>query len=136
MEPYTDTLLPALAEGAKAADRDESDIEKMIEMKVSYDHDQSRAIGDCGQWAALALSGEQKMGVEDPREMERLAAQVPDPERRWLVACDPESHLEQIKPYIELGFTHLVFHAPGPDQLSFIELYGREILPALRKLSV
>nr|MBA3796626.1 F420-dependent glucose-6-phosphate dehydrogenase [Chloroflexota bacterium] len=36
------------------------------------------------------------------------------------------------RPYVELGFTHLVFHAPGPDQGRFLKLYGERILPRLR----
>ena len=56
-------------------------------------------------WAALALPGEEKMGVEDPREMERLAAELPIEQAasRWLVSNDPDEHVEQIRPYIELG---------------------------------
>jgi coenzyme F420-dependent glucose-6-phosphate dehydrogenase len=40
--------------------------------------------------------------------------------------------VEQIVPYIELGFTHLVFHAPGENQLRFIQAYGEQVLPRLR----
>ena len=40
--------------------------------------------------------------------------------------------MERIKPYIDLGFTHLVFHAPGPDQERFLRLYAEEVLPRLR----
>jgi coenzyme F420-dependent glucose-6-phosphate dehydrogenase len=53
---------------------------------------------------------------------------------RWLVSGDPDEHIEQIRPYIDLGFDHLVFHAPGDDQSRFIRLYSREILPRLRNL--
>ncbi len=74
MDLYADKLLPALKEGAEAAGRDPSTVEKMIEMKVSFDHDRDRAMADTRKWAALALTGEEKVGVEDPREMERLAA--------------------------------------------------------------
>mgnify|MGYP000879335273 CR=1 FL=1 len=35
--------------------------------------------------------------------------------------------------YINLGFRHLVFHAPGPDQARFLKLYGETVLPLLRK---
>jgi coenzyme F420-dependent glucose-6-phosphate dehydrogenase len=42
--------------------------------------------------------------------------------------------VESIKRYLDLGFTHLVFHAPGPDQERFLHLYGKEILPRLRQL--
>ena len=62
---------------------------RMIEMKVSFDTDRARAMEDTKIWAALALPGEQKMGVEDPREMERLAKTVEDvAHRRWLVSSD------------------------------------------------
>jgi coenzyme F420-dependent glucose-6-phosphate dehydrogenase len=133
-ELYRDKLLPALAEGAKAAHRDPATIEKTIEVKVSFDTDRQRALSDTRIWAALALSAEDKAGIEDPREMERKAATVADQaHRRWLVSSDPEEHLEQIRPYIELGFTHLVFHAPGEDQSRFLQLYSKEILPRIRQ---
>ena len=53
--------------------------------------------------------------------------------RRWLVASDPEEHIEQLRPYLDLGFSHLVFHAPGDGQAHFLELYGSQILPRIRK---
>jgi coenzyme F420-dependent glucose-6-phosphate dehydrogenase len=85
-------------------------------------------------WSALALPAEQKAGIDDPREMERLARTVEDVAyRRWLVSSDPDEHIEQLRPYIQLGFNHLVFHAPGEDQTRFIELYGSQILPRIRK---
>jgi coenzyme F420-dependent glucose-6-phosphate dehydrogenase len=75
------------------------------------------------------------MGVEDPREMERLASRL-SPEQaatRWLVSDDPDEHVEQLRPYIELGFTHLVFHSPTDSQSRFINAYARDILPRLRE---
>ena len=134
MELYADTLLPAVAEGAEKAGRSTDVVEKMIEVKVSYDSDRRRALQDCGIWAALALPGETKVGVDDPRELERLASELPIEQAavRWLVSDDPDEHVEQIRPYIELGFTHLVFHSPGSNQSRFINAYARDILPRLR----
>lgn len=130
---YREQLLPAVEEGAKAAGRDPNTIERTIEVKVSYDTDRSRAMADTRIWAALALPAEDKVAIHDPREMERKAESVADQaHRRWLVSNDPEEHIEQIRPYIELGFTHLIFHAPGDDQLRFLQLYARDILPRLR----
>jgi coenzyme F420-dependent glucose-6-phosphate dehydrogenase len=136
MELYSDTLLPAVMEGARAAGRDPADVELAIEMKVSFDSDRDRARADTRHWAALALSSEEKMGVEDAVEMERLADEL-SIERvagRWIVSSDPDEHVERIRPYLDLGFTHLIFHAPGPDQRRFLELYAREVLPRLRSL--
>ena len=50
------------------------------------------------------------------------------------MSTDPDEHVARIKEYLDMGFTHLVFHAPGPDQAKFLELYGAEILPKLRAL--
>jgi coenzyme F420-dependent glucose-6-phosphate dehydrogenase len=131
---YREQLLPAVAEGARTAGRDPESIEKMIEVKVSFDMDRERAMQDTRIWAALALPAEDKANIHDPREMEAKAATVADQaHKRWLVSSDPEEHIEQIRPYIELGFTHLVFHAPGDDQSRFLQLYAKEILPRLRK---
>lgn len=133
-ELYRETLLPNVQTGLEKSGRSMDDLEKTIEMKVSFDSDLDKAMQDTSYWAALALSPEEKMGVEDPVEMEKLAdaLSVERAASRWIVSNDPEEHIERIAPYIELGFTHLVFHAPGPDQERFLRLYAKEILPRLR----
>src|SRR3984957_13970150 len=70
-ELYTDTLVPNLEAGLEASGRAKDSIDRMIEVKVSFDTDRQRAIEDTRHWAALALSAEEKMAVEDPIEMER-----------------------------------------------------------------
>ncbi|MEO6887297.1 MAG: glucose-6-phosphate dehydrogenase (coenzyme-F420) [Jatrophihabitantaceae bacterium] len=135
-ELYTDTLLPAVREGAAKAERDIADLDMMIEVKVSFDHDREAAMAATHFWGALGLSAEQKQGVEDPVEMQRLADElsVEQTAKRFIVSTDPDEHVAAIKTYLDLGFTHLVFHAPGPDQEKFLRLYGAEILPRLRNL--
>ena len=134
MELYSEQLLPSFSDGAKESGRDPADLDKMIEVKVSFDSDRTRAMEDTKIWAALALPAEQKAGVDDPREMERLAKTVENvAHRRWLVSSDPDEHIEQLRPYLELGFTHLVFHSPTDAQARFLELYGTQILPKIRE---
>jgi len=134
-ELYNETLLPNVEIGLEKAGRSSDGIERMIEMKVSFDSDADRAMADTRHWAALALSPEEKIGVEDPVEMEKLAAALPVERAasRWIVSTDPDQHVEMIAPYIDLGFTHLVFHAPGPDQERFLRLYAEQVLPRLRE---
>ena len=133
-ELYSEKLLPNVAAGLEAAGREPDGIELTIELKVSFDTDATRALEDTRHWAALALSAEEKMSVEDPLEMERLADSLPleRAASRWIVSTDPDEHIERIRPYVELGFRHLVFHAPGPDQERFIRLYAETVLPKLR----
>ncbi|MBV9861420.1 MAG: glucose-6-phosphate dehydrogenase (coenzyme-F420) [Alphaproteobacteria bacterium] len=128
-------LLGKVNEGLTRAGRQNADLERMIEVKVSFDTDAARAKEDTRHWAALALSPEEKMGVEDPIEMERRADALPldRAASRWIVSSDPDEQVERIRPYIELGFRHLVFHAPGPDQARFLKLYAEQVAPRLRK---
>jgi coenzyme F420-dependent glucose-6-phosphate dehydrogenase len=132
---YTKTLLPNVQEGLGLASKPKPNFDRMIEMKVSFDTDHARALSDTRHWAALALTPEEKVSVEDPVEMERLADALPIERAasRWIVSTDPDEHIEKIKPYIEMGFRHLVFHAPGPDQVRFLKLYGEQVLPRLRQ---
>jgi coenzyme F420-dependent glucose-6-phosphate dehydrogenase len=131
---YTE-LTGKVEEGAGKAGRATAEIEHMIEVKVSFDSNAQTAKELTRHWAALALSPEEKTGVEDPIEMERLADALPldRAASRWIVSSDPDEQVERIRPYVELGFRHLVFHAPGPDQPRFLKLYATDVLPRLRK---
>ncbi len=133
---YQEQLIPAFEEGAREAGRDPSTLDRLIEVKVSFDTDRKRALEDTRLWGALALSSEEKTGVEDPLEMERLADALPVERTagRWIVSTDADEHVEKIKFYTDLGLTHLVFHAPGPDQKRFMDLYAERVMPKLRAL--
>jgi coenzyme F420-dependent glucose-6-phosphate dehydrogenase len=54
---------------------------------------------------------------------------------RWIVASDPEDAIAKVKSYVDLGFTHLVFHAPGADQARFLDAFAEQLAPGLRELS-
>ena len=136
MELYQQTLLPALREGLAASGRDESAVDKTIEVKVSFDVDPQAAEDNTRFWAPLSLSAEQKTAVHDPVEMARLADELPIEQvaRRWIVTDDPDEVVERVRPYVEQGFTHLVFHGPGHDQHRFLHQFGASVLPKLREL--
>ena len=136
-ELYTETILPKVSEGRAEAGSRAPDYARMIEVKVSFDTDRKRATEDTRHWAVLALTPEEKTSVHSPEEMERLADGL-SAERaasRWIVSTDPDEHVERIGYYLDLGFDHLVFHAPGPDQERFIRLYAEHVLPRLRRRS-
>lgn len=132
---YTETLLPNVDAGLEKAGKPKDSIDRLIEMKISFDTNYERALNDTRFWGALALKPEEKMNVEDPLEMEKLADALPVERAasRWIVTTDPRELVEKIRPYIDLGFNHLVFHAPGPDQERFIQLFTQKVMPLLRK---
>ena len=134
---YTETLLPAVREGAEKAGRKIDDLDLLIEVKVSFDPDLEKARADTHYWGALALSPDEKTGVEDPIEMQRRADALPVDRTvtRWICSSDAQEHAAKVAEYLDMGFTHLVFHAPGPDQDRFLRLYADEVLPRLRDRS-
>lgn len=135
-ELYTDKLMPAVAEGAAKAERDAAAIDKMIEIKISYDTDPERALENTRFWAPLSLTAEQKHSIDDPIEMEAAADALPIEQiaQRWIVASDPDEAVEKVRFYRDAGLNHLVFHAPGHDQRRFLELFERDLAPRLRAL--
>ncbi|WP_163506979.1 glucose-6-phosphate dehydrogenase (coenzyme-F420) [Fodinicola acaciae] len=136
MELYTDKLMPAVAEGAAAAERDSVEIDRMIEIKISYDRDPAAALENTRFWAPLSLTAEQKHSVDSAQEMERLADELPIEQvaKRWIVASDPDDAVAQIKPYVDAGLNHLVLHGPGADQERFLTQFSEDVLPKLRTL--
>ena len=105
----------------------------MIEIKVSYDADVDYARDACRPWAALALSGEEKCGIEDPIEMEKAGEAAADrAHTRFIVSADPDEVVEKIAVYVDHGFDELVFHLPGDDQRRQLQAFAGDVLPRLR----
>lgn len=134
MDLYTDKLLPAVAAGAEAGGRDVAGIDKMIEIKLSYAPTREEAMENTRFWAPLSLTAEQKHGLHDPIEMAAAADALPIEQvaQRWIIETTPDGVVDRVRPYLEAGFTHLVFHAPGHDQRGFLDAFGREVVPSIR----
>lgn len=136
MELYAEQLMPAVQAGAEASGRTLADVDRMIEIKLSYEETEEAALENTRFWSPLSLSKEQKHDITDPVEMERAADALPIEQiaKRWIVGTDPDQVVAEVAKYVEVGFNHLVFHAPGHDQRRFFELFERDLAPRLRAL--
>jgi coenzyme F420-dependent glucose-6-phosphate dehydrogenase len=134
MDLYTERLVPAVREGAESESRSFDEIDRTIEIKLSYDRDAEAARENTRFWAPLSLTAEQKHTVSSAKDMERLADHLPIEQvaKRWIVASEPGDAVAQIQPYLDAGFTHLVFHGPGHDQERFLTQFADDVLPELR----
>ena len=65
-EFYTETVLPKVLEGRGEAGSRAPDYARMIEVKVSFDTDGTRALEDTRHWAVLALTPDEKLTVHNP----------------------------------------------------------------------
>ena len=135
-ELYADQLIPAVAEGRDKGSRAGQPIDRMIEIKLSWDPDAHQALENTRFWAPLSLSAEQKHSIHSPEEMELAADALPVEQvaKRWIVSADPDEVVEAVRFYTDLGFDHLVFHGPGDDQERFLRSFAEQVLPGLREL--
>ena len=83
----------------------------------------------------VRLDAQKLSEMEGGRYVTRFSVWLPAERAasRWIVSTDPDEQVERIRPYVEMGFRHLVFHAPGTDQMRFLKLYSERVLPRLRK---
>lgn len=134
---YTERLLPAVVQGALAGGRDPQKIDRMIEIKLSYDPDPDTALQNTRFWAPLSLTPEQKHSIDDPMEMEAAADALPLEQiaKRWIVGSDPAQIVAAVKQYTDAGFNHLIFHGPGHDQRRFLEVFERDLADGIRALT-
>ena len=72
LDLYAEQLCPAVDEGLDKAGRDRGDIDRMIEVKVSWDPDPERCVENTRFWAPLSLHAHQKHTIHSPGEMEDL----------------------------------------------------------------
>ena len=135
-ELYVDQLIPAVKAGADAAGRSFDDLDRMIEIKLSYEETAQAAMENTRFWSPLSLSKEQKHDITDPIKMEEAADALPIEQiaKRWIVGTDPDLIVAQVAQHVQWGFNHLVFHAPGHDQRRFLQLFERDLAPRLRAL--
>ena len=129
-----DELLAKVAEGAEGAGRDPAAIRRMIEIKVSYDRDRELAFTNTHPWAALALKPEQKEGIEDPIEMERVAdANLDQAPSRFICSDDPDEVVEQIARLRRARLRGAAAARPrSPTRRRFLEQFSADVLPLLR----
>jgi coenzyme F420-dependent glucose-6-phosphate dehydrogenase len=134
-EYYRDVLFPALKKGARAAKRNFEDIEKAVEMWMSYDEDYDNAMASVRPWAGSLLPVFFKLGVYDPKEIEYHGTLVGDRQLAdsWVIATSSEPMIKAVEKFVKLGFTNLHITSSSPDQKKFIQFFGKKALPYLKE---
>ncbi len=75
-----------------------------------------------------------KQDIKNPEDFATMARLV-RPEHftnGCLVASDLSKQTENVQHYVDMGFDEIHLHNVGRNQKEFIEVFGRDVLPALR----
>lgn len=75
-----------------------------------------------------------KQDVKNPEDFAAMAKLVKpaDFKNRVLMTSDLAAHTAHIQHYVDMGFDEIHLHNVGRNQAEFIEVFGREVLPALK----
>ncbi len=125
-------LLQRFDEGAREAGRQE--LTKVLRLHVSWaPTDEEAAANAVAEWpnGAIRATGD----IRSPFELENLARMVRpgDFEGRVTISADPDVHRVRIQQALDLGFDRVYLHNVGRNQAEFLEVFGRDVLPALRR---
>ncbi len=128
-------LLKNFGDGARRSGKDPSTMPKLIELNVAYTDDIDGAVA-CMQkyWAGTFIPALFDQNIYTPRMSAKNGAVVGEDTilQKCCFSPDPEDHVNYARQFIDLGFTHLYFHCPGPDQTAFLQGYGKDVLPKVR----
>ncbi|MBJ7328278.1 MAG: LLM class flavin-dependent oxidoreductase [Solirubrobacteraceae bacterium] len=109
----------------------------IMQSGMAWADDADAVLRGAARWKPTQLSELYIDDISDPADMQRRAdAQLTDEQfarEGFIVSADPAEHVDRVRQIADLGADvvclQLIGHA---DPMGTIDLYGREVLPALR----
>lgn len=108
----------------------------LLQVKHSFDESDERALkGAREQWATCVLPSGVAAELTLPEHFEQLARSVSDEQLAGAIriSSDPARHLEELERDIEMGFDEIYVHNVNRNQRRFIEVFGTDVLPRIRR---
>ncbi|RXZ71761.1 TIGR03557 family F420-dependent LLM class oxidoreductase [Agromyces albus] len=127
-------LLTRFAEGAREGGRDPSKMPKVLQLHLSWAATDEEAMRNAlVEWPNGGMRFA-RSDIRSPFEFEQLARTVraEDFKGQMVISADPDVHRADIQRHLDLGFDRVYLHNVGRNQAEFLEVFGREVLPALR----
>ena len=129
------TLLERFALGAREVGRDPATMPKVLRLHLSWAPTDEEAMRNAVlEWPNGGMRFP-KSDIRSPFELEQIAKMVrpADFEGRMLVTADLDAHRAGIQRYLDLGFDRIYLHNVGRNQREWLEVFGRDVLPKLRR---
>ena len=129
------TLLERFALGAREVGRDPATMPKVLRLHLSWAPTDEEAMRNAVlEWPNGGMRFP-KSDIRSPFELEQIAKMVrpADFEGRMLVTADLDAHRAGIQRYLDLGFDRIYLHNVGRNQREWLEVFGRDVLPQLRR---
>ena len=128
-------LLSRFAGGARESGRNADALPKVLQLHLSWaPSDEEATANALREWpnGGMRFAGSD---IRSPFEFDQIARMVrpEDFEGRMLISSDPDAHRAHIQSFLDLGFDAVHLHNVGRNQREWIEVFGRDVLPKLRR---
>ena len=126
-------VLAKFEEGARSAGKDPASMPKLLQLHLSWAATDEQALANAlTEWPNGGMRFH-KQDVRSPHDLAAMAALVrPDDfAGRVLISADPDVHRAEIQKFFDLGVTSIYLHNVGRNQTEWMDVFGREVLPAL-----
>jgi G6PDH family F420-dependent oxidoreductase len=130
-----DGLFAKFAEGAREAGKDPDSMPRVLQVHLSWAETDEQALENAmTEWPNGGMKFP-KADIRSPHDFAQMAKLVrpEDFEGRMVISADPDVHRAALQKYVDLGFDRVYLHNVGRNQREWIEVFGREVLPALRR---
>lgn len=131
-------LIRNFEESARQNGKDPAKLSKLIELNVAYTEDTDGAIQSMLKyWVGSFVPAlfDQKIYTPKMSAQNGEVVGTDSVKKMCCISSNAADHIKYAQQFIDLGFTYLYFHSPGPDQKAFLQGYGRDVLPRVRQHS-
>jgi coenzyme F420-dependent glucose-6-phosphate dehydrogenase len=128
-------LFAKFDEGALEVGKDPARMPKVLQLHLSWAATDEEALTNAVvEWPNGGMRFP-KGDIRSPFELEQIAKLVrpEDFEGRMVISSDPDQHRAYIQRFVDLGFDRIYLHNVGRNQREWIDVFARDVLPALRR---
>jgi coenzyme F420-dependent glucose-6-phosphate dehydrogenase len=128
-------LFAKFDEGAREVGKDPSAMPKVLQLHMSWAPTYEEALRNAMvEWPNGGMKFP-KGDIRSPFELEQMAKLVrpEDFEGRLVISEDTDVHRAYIQQFVDLGFDRIYLHNVGRDQRDWIDVFSRDVLPALKR---
>jgi coenzyme F420-dependent glucose-6-phosphate dehydrogenase len=127
------TVFERFEKGAREAGKDPSKLHKILQLHLSWAPTDEEAMRNAlTEWPNGGMKFP-KADIRSPFDFEQMAKIVrpEDFKGRLLISSDPVAHTREIQKFIDLGFDRVYLHNVGRNQVEWLEIFGKQVLPKL-----
>lgn len=110
---------------------------RYAQMNVCWGPDEAEARKTAHHfWPNGGLSGQMMQDLPTWTHFDEATSLVTEDDAVSSIPCGPDIGpiVESVKKFLDAGYDHLYFHQVGPDQDGFLDIWTKELQPALADL--